>query len=195
MRLRTLTLSACPVLLAALALAGEPLAKHQLTLADGKTLTLAKESETKWTVTEGDAVHALVLGDKQAFTFHKGDAALATGKRKGSKLRLRAPDDKLYLVVKFKEAKVKFALTEDEDGWEVKTKKDKASLKKGDKELAKVKHYADSGKLKVKDADGDTVVESRDFKKLCAAPLGLAVPGLDADRRKLVVLILLATQQ
>jgi hypothetical protein len=143
-------------------------------------------------VTDGQVTHALVLGDGGAYAFLRGDQTLAEGKRKDDKIALEA-GGKPYLVLKLKIDKVKVATTEDvEAGWEIKWKPGKAKLVKGETELAKCKHYPDTGKLKVKNAQEEEIVVSRDFKKLTIAPLALVVPGLDADRQRLLLLILLS---
>jgi hypothetical protein len=98
-------------------------------------------------------------------------------------------------VLKFSVEKIKISLTDDGEPWEIKVKLNKAKLRKDGNELFAAKHYPDTGKLKVKTAKGVTVLESHDFKKVSAAPLGLYIPDYDEDHRKLVLLALLARQR
>ena len=191
---RTARLGLLALVAATAARAGEPLAAFTLTLVGGKAVTVKQASATKWTCAEGKATHALAA-EGQDFTFHQDDAPLATGKLEDGKLKMKLPDGTLYLVVKLKIDKAKFSLTDDDEGWEIKTKGEKAKLRKGETEFAKCKFYPDTGKLKVKDAKENTVIESRDLRKLSAAPLALVAPKLDADRRKLLMLFLFAKKR
>lgn len=179
------------VLASTAACAAEPLAVYTLTLSDGKQLTVTQKSATLWHASDKAGDWSVAIGAKE-YSFLHGRTTVATGKLKAGKLKMMVDGDKLYLVLKTKGTKTKIGLTEEAGDWEIKFKPDKAKLVKDDKELAKCKHYADTGKLKVKDADGDTVIESRDFKKLAAAPLALVVPGLDAERRVCLLLLLFA---
>ena len=182
---------AMPLLAAAAAPAGEPLAVHTLTLSDGKQLTVTQKSDALWHATDKAGDWSLAFGGNK-YAFLHGRTTVAEGKLQAGKLKMKVDGDKLYLVLKTKGTKTKIGLTDEAADWEIKLKPDKAKLVKGDKELAKCKHYPDTGKLKVKNAAEDTVIESRDFKKLTAAPLALVVPGLDAERRVCLLLLLFA---
>ena len=174
--------------------AGEALTACTLTLTGGRTVAVKQTAATAWTVTEGKVTHTLVA-EKDEFAFRRGETALATGKLKGGKVKLATADGTLYLMVGLSVDKAKFGTTEAGDGWEIKSKADSAKLRKGETERAKSKYYPDTGKLKVKGADGAELIVSRDLKRFSGAPLALLAPGLDADRQKLLLLVLFAQKR
>jgi hypothetical protein len=169
----------------------KPLTSHTLTYS-GRTLKFEQQAAGKWKTGSGSAERTVAIDSAGRVAMTSGGKKVASGKVKGEKIKLQDAAGAFYLTFKFTAEKTKITVKEGEDPWELKVKPDKIKVARGEKTLGKVKYYKDTGKLKVKDAEEATVAQSRDLKRLSAAPGVLLIPGLTTEKRDLIMLVLFA---
>ncbi|MBN1671682.1 MAG: hypothetical protein JXR37_11640 [Kiritimatiellae bacterium] len=167
-------------------------ATYTLVYAGGKTVSITRVSDKKWTATESGATLTVELGEKNSVTLLAGDTRIAEAEAKGGKIKLAEPNGTFYLEIKFQADKTKVTVTDGEDPYEFKAKDDKIKVARGSSEYGKIKYYPDTGKLKVKDLIETEVAVSRDIKQLTAAPGVFAIPNLEAQKRTFIMLVLFA---
>ena len=180
----------CIAALAATAVAGE-LPKYKIE-AGGSVIVVSQQGGKKWSASEGGTTHTVAIGDDNSVTFSEGAKELAKGAIRGDKLVMTLEGNKRAMELRIRDDKIKVALAEGGDPWEIKFREDKIKLVRSEKELGKVKYYADTGKLKAKDANEKTVAEVRGVGRLAAGPVAFLIPDLDAGRRNFILLLLFA---
>lgn len=174
----------------------------QFTIYYGPTqnaVQVKKEAEGKWTATESGQARSVTVDANYHVTLLEGGKTVAEGRLKEGKLALATPEKKFYLEVKFKEEKIKIAVTEGAPvTWDLKTKADEQSgelkikLKYGETEKGKVKYDPAKRKLKVKDAGDQEVAVSREIGRLSAAPAVFLISDLSPEQRSFLLLLLIA---
>ncbi len=159
----------------------------------GHEVVVSQEGNT-FSATEAGSTLSVTVAQDGTVTCKKGATVLATGKRGADKIELDEPSGRFYLWVRFKAEKTKVSFqVEEEEPYSFKVRDDKIKVCKGETVLGKVKYYPDSGKVKVKDKNEAEVAVSRDLGRLSAAPGVLLLPGLDRNKRNIVLLLLLAS--
>ncbi len=167
--------------------------KHKIELGPDRTLVLERAATGTWTLADSGTVHELVRTGDDLEVRTKGTTT-AKGRLKGDKLELARGDGSPLVSVGFKPDKVKLQLP---GGalWELKHKEDKIKVTRGEAEIGKVKHYPDTGKLKVKDASDVEVAALKDWPGLAGAPGVFLIERageIDAAGRAALLLVLAA---
>ena len=100
--------------------------------------------------------------------------------------------DSPFLTFSISSDKVKLPFSSPANPWEIKIKAEKVKVVHGDTIFGKVKYYPESGKLKAKDAAGNTLAEMRGVGGLSAALGVFLVEPIDKDQAVFLTLYLLA---
>lgn len=113
---------------------------------------------------------------------------IAEVKIKDNSFKLVDENDKLLWKVKIKEGKAKISDNEEnKNPFVIKKSDDKVKVKdKNEKEIARVKYYADNGKLKLKDMSGKELYISKDYTKISGAIGVLALQEIPAKLRAVI---------
>ena len=113
---------------------------------------------------------------------------IAEVKIKDDSFKLVDENDKLLWKVKIKEGKAKISDNEEnKNPFVLKKSEDKVKVKdKNEKEIARVKYYADNGKLKLKDMSGKELYISKEFNKLSGAIGVMAINEIPAKLRAVI---------
>ena len=113
---------------------------------------------------------------------------IAEVKIKDNSFKLVDENDKLLWKVKIKEGKAKISDNEEnKNPFVIKKSEDKVKVKdKSEKEIARVKYYADNGKLKLKDMSGKELFISKDYTKISGAIGVLAIQEIPAKLRAVI---------
>lgn len=113
---------------------------------------------------------------------------IAEVKIKDDSFKLVDENDKLLWKVKIKEGKAKISDNEEnKNPFVLKKSEDKVKVKdKNEKEIARVKYYADNGKLKLKDMSGKELYISKEFNKLSGAIGVMAINEIPAKLRAII---------
>lgn len=160
---------------------------------DGRVAIVTSPYSGFWEYAEAGTTWTLKKEQNGKLLFKKGSDTLATGKFKGQKLTVKTPTGDSYLNLKTKSDKIKFTFDASGNEWEFKSKTDKIKIRFDGVEYGKVKYYPDTGKLKAKDKNGNTVSEAKGYSALSAAPGVFVVKHLPEDKAAFLVLFLFSS--
>ena len=162
-----------------------------LTLSSGVDALISKNEQGAWTWQVGAEMYTLAM-EKAGLVFERGETILATGRIKGEEVTLTTASGGTFLGLKCRADKIKVMLNAASPPWEIKFKGDKVKIVRSDTEYGKVKYYAETGKTKAKDPQGNAVAEMNGLRALSAAPGVFLIAPLTQDQAVFLVLYLLS---
>ena len=163
---------------------------HRIKIKDaaGKEACAVKFYSDKLKVEfDGKSLTAKLKESTNKRKYYAGETVVAEIKYSDDGFKLRSPQGKLAWKVKYKEGKITIADNEEStDAYEFRSDENRIKIKRTEKEVAQVKFYPDTGKLKVKAPDGTEkfVTES---KKLSAVPGVLACSALSKRAQAIIM--------
>ena len=137
-------------------------------------------------------ISVLVVSESGEVQFTDPEKRRYHGTLRGGKLALQDGAGKLVVEVSFSAEKVK--ATVGDRVYELKVSEDKIKVRLGEESYGKVKYYPDTGKVKAKDDEENTVIESKSFDRNTGALGAFLIPDISADLQTFLCLLLIANR-